>query len=107
MTFNFLCFCTSCYIAPVEISVNCKKIEDVSYVSPVPPECVDKEAEVKNWPTVLTLFGVIEKGLTESYHSLIVTYHETYGYPISIDADPDELIIDEEMYYRVTSLTLE
>ena len=97
--FQRLCFCVS--VDPVEIDVIDGQIVSITLIEtgePPHPDLVD------TYLTIDGLFAEIQDAMDRNAFSLSVSYHETLGYPTSIDIDYQANAIDEEMSYRASEL---
>lgn len=63
--------------------------------------------ELKNLVTIEQLFEQIKKAIKSNVDQLDVTYNQDYGYPESIDIDPEKKIVDEEYGYKITQFKKE
>merc|ERR1719183_148147 len=57
-------------------------------------------------PTLDNLFDQIQSAIDRSATSISVRYNLTYGYPLSINIDYDEMIADEELYVTASGLEI-
>ena len=98
------CFCGFTGPNPALITVRegqVTKVEptDGSVVPPIggPP---------RTWPTIDSLFAIVERARVANAAVLDVEYDETYHYPKSIYIDHVERVADDEITYRVNSFSL-
>lgn len=55
-------------------------------------------------PTVEGLFELLETAYAEGAARVEATYHEDWGYPLSLYIDTDERMADEEIGYEISEL---
>jgi phage gp36-like protein len=91
------CFCLQAYRDPVLVQVQDATVTSVvsRYGDPV----LESVAELV--PSIEEIFAVIQEAITLNVHSILVTYHEVYGYPTSVYIDYDERLADEELSITV------
>ncbi len=99
-TFNWLCFCSQEYTAPVEIQVEnnaIKSIVDAGTTNAVPM------ARWKDYKTIDGLFAFIQEAVGRNADKIDATYDAQLGYPKNVEIDYVQNASDEEMSFRVTA----
>ena len=94
-----LCFCVN--TDAVTIEVRDGSITSVTLVETGEPA---EAVYLDTYLTIDEIFEEIQDAIERDAHELSVTYHETFGYPTSVDIDYNENTIDEEMSYRASNL---
>jgi len=56
--------------------------------------------------TIAGLFGYIQRAVDEPAYRLVVEYHQTLGYPISVAVDHSATAVDDEGGFQVSSVEL-
>lgn len=90
------CFCAFTGPNPALITVRnglVAKVENVNSAGPA--------AGVNGWPTIDSLFVIIDRAGASRAALLDVDYDDTYHYPTSINIDLVERTADDEVTYRV------
>lgn len=88
-------------IPAVRIIVRNKVVESRTYTGtgdPVPPEDAD------DFPDVPGLFALVKKAMDEDYYLFSVAYDPTYGYPSSLQLDPDASTLEDNVNFQVVEL---
>jgi hypothetical protein len=98
------CFCGFTGPNPALITVRAGQVTKVEAVDsaaagPVP-------GPPRTWPTVDSLFAVVERARLTNPAVLKVDYDETYHYPKSIYIDQADKVADDEVTYKVDHFTL-
>ena len=98
----------SCYCIgrgdPNEIKVTNNKIKKVNGKSVTSEQLENEYWDVK---TIEELFNIIESKLEDNPFSHSIKFDKSFGYPIDIYFDMDEMIADEEIGYYVTNFKIE
>ena len=93
------CFCGFLGPNPAKLTVRDGVVVKVEAVGPAPlPNTTPPAA---TYPTVDTLFAVIERARREDPATLTLEYDETYHFPRLIALDPIAGVADDEVTYRV------
>jgi len=90
------CFCGFTGPNPALITVRGGVVTKVEYV-----DAPGTVAGVNGWPTIDSLFAIVDRARASKAAVLDVDFDETYHYPESINIDPVELTADDEVTYRV------
>ncbi len=106
ITFRRICFCLDEYILPVDITVeNGEKVKvvynEVVDLSQYPD--VPEEPDPANYLDIEEAFGLIAGAIKRKPAVLEVIYDKEYGFPVEAYIDESELIVDEEVYFTITS----
>ena len=96
MTITRTCFCPPEWRGPYTVTV-----EEGAVTSFVIEDHPIAQGEP---PTVEGLFELLETAYTEGAARVDVTYHEDWGYPVSLYIDKEEMMADEEIGYEVAEL---
>jgi hypothetical protein len=98
--FSVSCFCGFAGPNPARITVRNGLVTKV--------EPTDGGAAVSGslagWPTVDSLFAIVDRAKGGNPASLSVEYDETYHFPKSIHLDPVERVADDEVTYGAQKL---
>jgi uncharacterized protein DUF6174 len=100
--FQYLCFCPTSQIAPVEIQVRLGRVVAVLDPASGRPALPDARRPA---PTVEDLFAVIDEAIARPVDWIDVQYEPVLGYPMVIRVDPNTRTTDEEISYFAGSLT--
>lgn len=100
-TVRRLCFCPESFTDPVEVRVSGGEVVARSYRGS--GEAVAGE-NARFWPPVEGLFEIVQDAIDRDADSLLVDYHPSLGYPISIRIDYEEMAIDEELTVTASDL---
>ena len=96
MTITRSCFCPPEWRGPYTVTVEEGEVASVIYeATPV---------GVGEPPTVEGLFELLETAYAEGAVRVDVSYHEDWGYPMSLYIDKEEMMADEEIGYEVPEL---
>ncbi|GAB5535510.1 MAG: hypothetical protein Rubg2KO_17590 [Rubricoccaceae bacterium] len=96
MTITRSCFCPPEWRGPYTATVEEGTMTSFVYV--------DGPISQGEPPTVEGLFELLETAYTEGAARVDVTYHEDWGYPVSLYIDKEEMMADEEIGYTVSEL---
>jgi hypothetical protein len=102
LTLRRLCFCPPELVRPVVVAVRDGEIASVTFTEtgePVDPEFA------RFFPDVEGLFDLVQDAIDRDADSLVVDYDAALGYPAAISIDYEAGIADEELSFRVDSLT--
>lgn len=100
-TFRFrrICFCTATNAVVIEVRAgSVQSIVDAESGEPVDARFLT------SYLTVDGLFEEIREAIDRDAHTLSVTYHQSLGYPTSIDIDYEVNTIDDEVSFRASEL---
>jgi hypothetical protein len=100
--YSVSCFCGITSPNPARITVRngrVTKVEPIDGVSVVQPGTTEPV-----WPTVDSLFAIIERARATNPAILAVEYDQEYHYPTSIHLDPVDRVADDEVTYRASQL---
>lgn len=93
------CFCGFVGPNPAKLTVRDGVVVKVEAAGPTPfPGTIPPAA---GYPTVDTLFAVIERAKRDDPDRLTVEYDPTYHFPKVIALDPVEGVADDEIAYRI------
>jgi hypothetical protein len=53
--------------------------------------------------TIEKLLAILRREVTRSPFKMVVSYDENFGYPLQADLDPRQDIVDDELFFRVTT----
>jgi len=96
MTITRSCFCPPEWQGPYTVTV-----EEGAVTSFV----IENQSVAQGEPpTVEGLFELLETAYTEGAARVDVTYHEDWGYPVSLYIDKEEMMADEEIGYEISEL---
>lgn len=99
-TLQRLCFCAG-GTDPAEVVVLAGARVSVTVLEtglPVPAEYA------QYYLTVAELFDFVEDAIDRKAHEIVVSYHRTLGYPVSVRIDYIENAIDEEMAFAASAM---
>ena len=98
------CYCMYDYTRQFEVQVRNDTVDAAIAVEDGTPAPDDM---LEDWlPTIDNLFDQIQSAIDQSAASISVRYNLTYGYPLSINIDYDEMIADEELYVSTSGLDI-
>ena len=100
LTVRRICYCLSA--EPVQVRVENGVVVSRTFAStgdPVP------STYASLYPDVPGLFAIVEEAAREA-DDLDTTFDATYGFPVEISIDWDEIAVDDEITYRTESLTI-
>ena len=100
-TVRRLCYCPETYTSPVVVRVSDGEVRDLAYEGS--GEAVAPE-HAQFWPAVEGLFDLVQDAIDRDADSLRVDYHPLLGYPISIQIDYEEMMVDEELTVTASDL---
>ena len=101
--YTVACFCGFSDPNPALITV---REGQVTKVEPVDSSPTLPGGPPRTWPTIDSLFALIERQRAANPNVLKVEYDETYHYPKSIFIDPIDKVADDEITYRIDRFTL-
>ena len=93
------CFCIQEMVRPVTIEIIDGEVASITYVddgTTADPQLFER------YDSVDELFAIINDVELQNPVRLDVTYDETYGVPLSVNYDIDEMIADEELYLTIS-----
>jgi hypothetical protein len=99
--FQWSCFCSPEYVAPVIITVRDGVIDSVRYADSSRPLDRSRYADYR---TVEKLFDYIQDALDNGAFSVSVVYDAELGYPRNGQIDRAENAMDDESAFRADSL---
>lgn len=88
----------------VNITVRENRIDSAAFVAGDVPVAIEG---FKRYRTIDGLFDLLQEGIDENAHSILVDYHSELGYPIDGWIDYEEAIADEELGFEIDSLVVE
>ena len=101
--YQVACFCAFQGPNPAKLSVRGGTIVKVSnadgstFVGTLP--------SLSSYPTVDSLFVILENAQKNTPNAVTVQFDPTYHYPVSIAIDPSKNIADDEITYSIKSFT--
>ncbi|MDX1579136.1 MAG: DUF6174 domain-containing protein [Gemmatimonadota bacterium] len=95
------CECLAAITQPAVVEVRRGLVTSVVYAGTGEPAGA---TEQRFFPTVEDLFEVIDDAIRQRAASLVVSYHESLGYPTSISIDYDTQVADDEFSIDATGL---
>lgn len=95
-TYNRSCFCAP--ITPLRVSVRDGVVVGVTVIA------TGASISPSGIPTVDSLFALIDRGITNHYAQMRVTYDSALGYPREIYSDGSVQIADDEITYTIRDL---
>lgn len=101
--YTVACFCSFTGPNPALITVRqgqVTKVESADGTMPLPG------VQTADYPTIDSLFALVERQRAAAPNVLKVEYDETYHFPKSIFIDPVDRIADDEVTYKVDHFTL-
>jgi hypothetical protein len=102
--FRWICFCALKSMETVNITVRENRIDSAAFVAGDVPVAIEG---FKRYRTIDGLFDLLQEGIDENAHSILVDYHSELGYPIDGWIDYEEAIADEELGFEIDSLVVE
>ena len=102
--FRWICFCALKSMEPVNITVRENRIDSAAFVEGDVPVAIEG---LKRYRTIEGLFDLLQEGIDENAHSILVDYHPELGYPIDGWIDYEEAIADEELGFEINGLVVE
>lgn len=97
--YHVSCFCGANGPNPVKLSIRDGVVSSAApvgtYVGPMPA--------LSTYPTIDSLFVILEKAQRDSPGGVTVDFDPTYHYPTSISIDPVKNAVDDEVTYTVGS----
>ena len=98
------CFCMEDYTRKFEVQVRNDTV-DAAFVAEDGTAAPDDLLE--NWlPTIDGIFDQIQSAIGGSAYSMTIRYNETYGYPMSVSVDYNQMMADEELYVSASDLII-
>jgi len=98
------CFCMYDYTRQFEVQVRNDTV-DAAFVAEDGTAAPDDMLE--NWlPTIDGIFDQIQSAIDRSAYSMTIRYNETYGYPMSVSVDFEQMMADEELYVSASGLVI-
>lgn len=101
-TFQWSCYCFDDYVKPVIIFVRSGVVISVRYVDSGAP--VDS-SNFDRYRTVVSLFDLLQEAIDNRAYYLSISYDPELGFPTSAYIDYEASVADEELGFRIESLT--
>ena len=102
ITLKISCFCI--YTDPIDIKVENNKIKEINK-TPVTSEQLNNEYWFAK--TIDELFVFIDENIKEEPFEKVLEFNETYGFPEYIYFNREEMLVDEEMGYTISSFNID
>ena len=102
ITLKISCFCI--YTDPIDIKVENNKIKEINS-APVTSEQLNNEYWYAK--TIDELFIFIDENIKEELFQQVLEFNETYGFPEYIYFNREEMLVDEEIGYTISSFNID
>ena len=102
ITLKISCFCI--YTDPIDIKVENNKIKEINS-APVTSEQLNNEYWYAK--TIDELFIFIDEEIIEEPFQQVLEFNETYGFPEYIYFNREEMLVDEEIGYTISSFNID
>lgn len=90
------CFCPPEYLKPIMIRAFKGKVQQATLLPDNKPLPTARKAQAV---PIEGLFNIVQTAINRRAYSIKATYHQRYGYPVSVSIDYDPRIADEETYF--------
>ena len=102
ITLKMSCFCTP--TDPIDIKVENNQITEINS-APVTSEQLNNEYWYAK--TIDELFIFIDENIKEEPFQQVLEFNETYGFPEYIYFNREEMLVDEEIGYTISSFNID